>query len=302
MPPASVYRQQFLVQALHASGEDLDAVLSTESILQSAGLSPDDEQAIVSHLVSTRKLRAIHQQSNGAVLTFQLTPRGMGDAMSLEAAAQDRARREKHLHRVLPDWIYNAAGPDGWTSLQTFAASEHWWFSGTEVTWNEVDQAVQYLQAKGVIATTVPLDGRVQLTAEGIDMVLSGTTVRSIMGTSRPAEINIQTYNNNGGQTAFGDHARQSMTTTTTTGVDTTGLLNLVSLLRANAPLLQLPQEDQDELIQEAEVIEDEARADAPDQGRIRRALGRVGELASKASANPLVQQMVSTAISSFTG
>lgn len=49
---------------------------------------------------------------------------------------------------------------------------------GTEVTWHEVDAAVAYLEAKGLlVADRTPRPQRITLTADGIDFVRSKQTL-----------------------------------------------------------------------------------------------------------------------------
>ncbi|MEU0389225.1 hypothetical protein [Streptomyces chartreusis] len=71
---------------------------------------------------------------------------------------------------------------------------------------------------------------------------------------------------------------------------------SLVELIRRNGDLLGLPEAQRDELIQDAEILEDEATSASPDESKIRTIGRRIRELLVSAPADSMAQQMLLSA------
>lgn len=80
------------------------------------------------------------------------------------------------------------------------------------------------------------------------------------------------------------------------TGFKPEDVANLVELIRRNGGLLGLPEAQRDELIQDAEILEDEATSASPDESKIRTIGRRIRELLVSAPADSMVQQMLLSA------
>ncbi len=173
-----VYADRFLQSAFDAMGDDPEQILHAGRIVGAARLDAADEQAVVSHLVVRGWAKRAVNQANGRSPLIRLTRAGVAKARELRAHSEPRAEREAHLNNVLPHWAYNNSPSGGSADLQKFAAAKEWWFCGTEVTWHEVDAAVAYLEAKGLlVADRTPRPQRITLTADGIDFVRSKQTL-----------------------------------------------------------------------------------------------------------------------------
>ncbi|WP_148071454.1 hypothetical protein [Streptomyces sp. I6] len=181
-----VYADRFMQKALDAMGDDPEQILHAGRIVASAGLDAADEQVVVSHLVVCRWVERAVNQANGRSPLIRLTRTGASKARELRANSESRTEREAHLNNRLPRWAYNNSPSGGSADLQMFAAAEEWWFCGTEVTWDEVDAAVAYLEARGLlVADRAPRPQRITLTADGIDFVHSRQTLWFFLTTRR---------------------------------------------------------------------------------------------------------------------
>ncbi|MEU9250833.1 hypothetical protein AB0D66_03165 [Streptomyces sp. NPDC048270] len=291
------YADQFLQCALDESGGDLQAFLSTEQVMLAANLDPADAQAVASLLSARRMVTRAVNQADGSFDLIQLTANGLEEAHRLRRDSRSRAEREVYLHNTLVRWAYENAPVGGRVRLQLFATDEKRWFCGTEVTCNEVDAAVDYLEVKGLLKVErAPNFTDVAPTVKGIDFSHSHMTLRTFMNNDRPAGTNnVSNYiasnvvqgNAPGSNMATGGGNTQ----TVNQGVDTDALAVLVAQLREVAPRLDLSEQDAQDFAEEVDALEREG-ADHQRGGRIWRSIGRlVPPALVTATADQSVQQ-----------
>jgi hypothetical protein len=110
------------------------------------------------------------------VVKFRPRPNaGLSTSPAPDIAVEGRARR-------LPPQLARTVGlrQHSGSSLQEFAGEGRWWFTGTEVTWDEVFAAVDFLEAENLLAVErIPGRIGVRPTFLGINFALSHMTLRA---------------------------------------------------------------------------------------------------------------------------
>jgi hypothetical protein len=274
------YVDQFLQCALDASRGDLQQSLTTKQILRTAQLNPDDERAVISLLIADRRVKPVVTPANGSPTYIRLTANGLAEARRLRKDSGSKAEREVYLHNTLVRWAHQKSPAGGLASLQLFAADEEWWFCGTEVTWDEVDAAVDYLEAKGLLKVSrAPGSVGIAPTAQGTDFAHSHMTLRTFMNNAQSATPAVINYI--GSNVVQGDAPGSNLATggnntqTVNQGIDPNALAALVAQLREIAPSLGLAEQDAQDFAEEVDALEQEG-ADPRRGARIWRALMRM--------------------------
>jgi len=275
------YVEQFLLCALETSRGSLNEFLGPDAIMDPAQLDGPEKDAIVSFLIARRYVSSEGERADGSVHLIKLTANGLEQARHLRRISQSRAERDIYLHNWLVRWAYEHAPAGGSASLQEFAGDEHWWFAGTQVTWDEVYAAVDYLEAENLLGVerTIGYIG-VWPTPLGIKFAHSNMTLRTFMTTQQPqASGVIHQYRDS--IVVHGDASGSALATggnntqTVSQGVDADALASLVAQLRQVAPALELPEDDADDLAEEIDALEREGTE--PGRGRkIWRAIMRI--------------------------
>ncbi|MFD5633675.1 hypothetical protein ACFWJM_05955 [Streptomyces sp. NPDC127077] len=268
-----VYVEQFLLCALDASGGSLNEFLAPEAIMESAQLGAAEQDAVVSSLIAQRYVSSQGERADGSVDLIRLTANGLKQARHLRRISQSRAERDIYLHNALVRWAYEHTPPAGSVSLQEFAGNERWWFAGTQVTWDEVEAAVGFLEAERllVVERTVGRIG-VRPTPLGIRFAQSDMTLRTFMTTHQPQSPGV-TNNFSDSIVVHGSVSGSALATagnntqSVTHGVDAHALASLITQLRQVAPTLQLPEDNVHDLSEEIDTLEREG----DDLGRGRR-------------------------------
>ncbi|MFF8919464.1 hypothetical protein ACF08M_40825 [Streptomyces sp. NPDC015032] len=259
--------EQFLLHALDKSEGSLSRFLDPGSIMgcvQHGDLNEQqrhpiviidkqEKDAIVSLLVA-RGYMSAKVQANGSAYLVKLTGNGLEHARELLRRSGSKIEREAYLHNVLVRWAYEHAPAGGSASLQGFAGDEHWWFAGTQVTWDEVFAAVHFLEAEGLLRVDQANGfARVQPTPLGTRFAHFKQTLRTFMMTqpSQASGVTNNFYDSNvvqgdapGSNFATGENITQAVNH----GVDADALASLVAQLREIAPTLELAQEDAEDL------------------------------------------------------
>ncbi|WP_416963868.1 hypothetical protein [Streptomyces sp. Agncl-13] len=297
-----VYVEQFLLCALDASGGGLNEFLDPEAIMESAQLDASEKDAVVSSLIAQRYVSSEGERADGSVHLIRLTANGLEHARHLRRISQSRAERDIYLHNVLVRWAYEHTPPAGSASLQEFAGDQRWWFAGTQVTWDEVEAAVGFLEAERLLAVerTVGRIG-VRPTPLGIKFAHSHMTLRTFMTTQQPQSPGVT---NNFGDSIVvrGSVSGSALATggnntqTVTHGVDASALASLITQLRQVAPSLQLPADDAQDLFEEIDTLE----RDGDDLSRGQRIWRRIARIMTPAVTSAAVagsEQAVQAAI-----
>lgn len=300
------YAEQFLLCLLEVSGGSLTEFLDPEAIMESARLDMPEKVAVFSLLIEQGYVSSGGETRDRPVYALRFTNAGLEHAQHLRRISRSKAERDVYLHNWLVRWAYDNTSAGGSASLQEFAGDEHWWFAGTEVTWDEVFAAVDFLEAENLLAVErIPGYIGVRPTPLGIKFALSHMTLRTFMSTQQPHSSSVTNHfgsivvqgNATGNNLATGGGNTQ----TVNQGVDGDALASLVAQLRQIAPTLELSQEDAEELAEEIDTLESEGAE--PTRGRrIMRRIARIVTPALPAAAAAGADAAVQAAIAVGTG
>ncbi|MFE7469427.1 hypothetical protein ACFU6R_35730 [Streptomyces sp. NPDC057499] len=311
------YAEQFLLHALDKSGGSLNEFLNPDSIMGAVQhgdrngqrrhpiviVDKQEKDAIVSLLVAREYVSAL-TKANGSAYLVKLTGNGLKHARELLRRSQSKIERETHLHNVLVRWAYEHAPAGGSASLQLFAGDEHWWFAGTEVTWDEVFAAAHFLEAEGLLRVDQANGfARVQPTPLGTKFAHSKQTLRTFMMPQPPQVSEVtNNYTNstvvNGNAPGSNFATGEDITQAINHGVDADALTSLVAQLRGIAPTLELAQEDAEDLSEEIDALEGEGSEPA----RGRRIMRRIARIIVPAAVGAGSDAAVQAAIAAGTG
>ncbi|MEG9552190.1 hypothetical protein V5N34_29370 [Streptomyces baarnensis] len=285
----AVYADQFLQCALDVSRGDLQEILATKQILDNAQLSESDERAIISSLLSRRLVERAVNQANGASPLIRLTATGLGEANRLRTDSQSKAKREVHLHNTLVRWAHQNAPASDYASLQQFALDKDWWFCGTPVTWDEVDEAVAYLAEHGLLQVqwTNGYTG-IAPTARGTDFAHSHTTLRTFM-TQQQGSGDTYLITNNGGTNQIGS----KNTLNITNGFQPDQLAQFAQQVLAAAVTMNVPEDLREQITDDAQTLQREAEREEPQPGRIRRFLEGLQESLMQAGQDEATKMLI---------
>ncbi len=302
---AEVATDLMLLELLDRSGGQVGQALSPDAFVPQAHARDGSGWSVLRMLVDRGEVDAVQVRANGRPSIVKLTTIGCTKAMDLRRRSRDRAEREQHLHDALVRWAYNQRRPGAGASLQSLPTSPDWWFCGTEVTWDEVVDAVRYLEGRGLLVSPVqfsgPPDGiRLHLTPDGEDCARSRQTVRTYLDGQRPHAPRIQ-ITGDGNNLAFGNNNHQS-SNSSFQGISSEDLATLVGMIRFSIPVLGLPEEQQAAVEGDVAALEAEAATGNPDQGRVSTFLQRVGSVVQSMATNPVAQNMVLAGIGAATG
>ncbi|UUU31914.1 hypothetical protein JIX56_19530 [Streptomyces sp. CA-210063] len=296
------YADQFLLAALDISGGDVQEILGTDQVMHAAQLATVQTGAIISWLLSQRYVKDELTQANGVTKLIRLTVSGLEHAYLLRRRSESRVEREQYLHNTLVRWAHEHAPAGGWAQLQLFAADDKWWFCGTEVTWDEVFAAIDYLEVKGLLRadrgpTSGPVAAGIAPTPLGTDFAHSHQLLGSFMNSQQPPGASVTNYISSnvvhgavsGGNMATGGNNTQ----TSSTGIDADALAALVAQLREMAPNLDLSEDDAQDLADEIDTLEREGT----EPGRGARAMRSIRRIMGQAALTAATEQGVVAAL-----
>ncbi|MFG2712321.1 hypothetical protein ACGFX2_17455 [Streptomyces goshikiensis] len=163
--------------------------------------------------------------------------------------------------------------------LARFVGSERMWFYDSVLELNEVEQAVRYLESKGlVLVERTPVQAHaIALTPLGIECGFENPiSVRKFLSeqqqNSRP-DIN---FNGPINGLQVGDNNTQN----NTFGYDPQQLAEFAREVLAAAQTSDVPAEDRAAVVADIEALQAELNASQPEQGRVRRALQKAAQTA----------------------
>jgi hypothetical protein len=253
-------------------------------------------------LIAQRYVSSEGERADGSVHLLKLTANGLEHARHLRRISRSKTERDIYLHNVLVRWVYEHAPAGGSASLQEFAGDEKWWFAGTQVTWDEVYAAVDYLEAESLLRVE-RANGYIGVrpTPLGINFAHSHMLLRSFMTGQQPQTSGVTNnfFRSNvvqgdapGSNLATGDNVTQ----TVNQGVDADALTSLVAQLRQIAPALDLSDDNAEDLAEEIDALEREGT----DPGRGRRIWRAILRIVSPALGSAVAagsEQVVQAAI-----
>ncbi|WP_151898184.1 hypothetical protein [Streptomyces sp. C8S0] len=226
------------------------------------------------------------------------TDDGVLEARRLLDLRTDTVARFRHACDVLLAWVLRTGGRDSAVAALSYAEDPQCSFAGDLLTEDEALGALGYLSDNGLVLIHPTDNGAmVQITAAGTRCVLAGGSVNDHL-THQP---NVgDTYNINNSQ-GFVVGSQQHVVQNNHIGLDASKLMEFAQMVRQFAPTLGAAGDQRDQIITDAEVLEEAATADQPEPGRIRAAYEQLQTtLTAIGTATPGLAMLVQAGQSAF--
>lgn len=250
-----------------------------------------DEQAQQnpSHYVDVTRFVEEHQlhDEDPSVLAYELEQRGlvMGgrglgntpDVHLIDAGRAaihrlkrrrgDRAARLRYTMDAFHRWLFDTAGDQKPINPVLFLATSASYFAGSEITGDELHEALAYLSQHKLIEPIDTEPPSVAITPRGVSCALTGGSVQDQVNQPSPGA----TYNNylpNAKGVIIGE--QQHFTQNNTDGVDPTLFVQLAGYIGQVSTTLGASDPDRAELERVAQELHTEATSESPDPGRLR--------------------------------
>lgn len=294
--------ERFLVTVLD-KWEGSDEIFAPDLIMRDAGLNQSDQDAVVGWMKTFGEVRVESESADGTAYLIRLTRVGLERAVALRERSRSKAQRDVYLHNVLLRFAYQHSPAGGSVSLQLFAEEDGWWFGGTEVTWDEVFAAVDFLEHEGLLAVDrIVGDQQIRPTHLGSKFARSNVTLRTFMSTQQPHNSGVTHHYSDsvvvhGGAPGSNLATGGGNTQTVNNGVDADALASLVTQLREVAPTLELSQEDEEDLVEEIDTLERQGA----DVGMARRSWRRIKRIVGPVALTVGTEHAVQAAIAGGT-
>lgn len=217
-----------------------------------------------------------------------LTEAGAARVVSTRAVMTNSMRRGQAARNRLLAWLHEQRkDPRGAVHVDNMLRGRHGAVGGQFLTIEDVDDAASYLREKGLIAGSGVNERRgpvlAHITADGIDCIERGGSVADYL--RQPDKPDVA-YNFHapvsGANFAVGDHNAQYAAAT---GIDATGLRNVMEAITETIASLRMSPEDEHALMTATAEVTTEIALPAPDRSRISAAVKRVLTLLAKAGS-----------------
>lgn len=260
--------------------------------LASRGLPLGSDQLLRDYLLSRGWAK---DASDMDAVDLMVSATGLAYVQAVQAERSNPAKRARALQRQMLQWLYEHNPNDPPNDWSGFLASGRFTMLGQEFTEGEVAAAAEYLTNRQLVAGSsveeaLPGTFYPRLTADGYDCVtdyegnVSDYLSRhKVQGATNIHMSGIQ------GNTVIGN----SNIVQNASGLDASKLLDFAKFVRQVAPTLDLEEEQQRNLKDQANQLVEAAAAPEPERGKLR----RLGDslMAGLAAAAPSV--VSSTAI-----
>ncbi|WP_033222923.1 hypothetical protein [Kitasatospora phosalacinea] len=235
--------------------------------------------------------------------TANITQTGTAWVEERRRRRDDPAARAAAARRGLLTWLWHRKHEG--THMPTVAGvleAPQSLFEGIQLADTEIDRAAGHLQAKGLIKGTSRAMGmagplRAEITVEGEDCVenYEADLAAYERRNNGASNTNFHIGTNTGNIAANSREVTQ--TATTNQGINPSELVLLARSLRQAAPVLGLPEGDAEEFTDIATRIENEASADNPDPGRLRRWGAAILDILNSPAVSGALAQTLSTTV-----
>ncbi|MFK0118823.1 hypothetical protein [Streptomyces sp. NPDC090994] len=254
------------------------AAAEVSSYVDSEGL-PAAEAKTMALQLEQQGLVQISRDLSGRDSQVFLTDEGTLAARQLRALQADSVARFVHACDALLYWLFQTGRGREVVEVMAFVEAPGSYFAGDSLSVDEILGALEHLAQRGLVRRA-PEDPsatssiKAEVTESGTDCVLSGGTVSDYLSRQQRAG-DTYNFNNSSGIVAG---SQESVVQNNNFGLDTSALTEFAALVRQFAPTLGASPEQQEALIQDAEVLEEATSAEQPEPGRIRAAYLRVQE------------------------
>jgi DNA-binding MarR family transcriptional regulator len=238
------------------------------------GMSPEDAEVLVLELEQSGwvdRLRTGTGRLFGTRPFVGLTDEGRVEVRRLKLLQQDHAARHRYADDAFLKWLYATAHDQKPANPVGFLAAPVSYFAGDALSGEELHRAMVRVVQAG-LAEEIDTDPRtVAITPDGIECVLSGVSVSDYTNRPRPGD----TYNITDSQGVVAG-SQQRVEQTNNFGLDAAALRDFAAVVQRFAPTFGMSDDQQAELIREAEVLAEATTGESPEPRRVRAAYERV--------------------------
>ncbi|MEV5308331.1 MULTISPECIES: hypothetical protein [Streptomyces] len=261
------------------------------------GLPEDDSDNMALQLEKLGLVKIARSLAGGLSDVFP-TDDGLLEARLLLALRTDAVERFGHACDVLLRWVLRVGGRQASVPALAFLQDPLCSFAGEPLTEAEVLSALDYLREHALVERVVTdAEVAVLITAQGTRCVLAGGTVNDFLSRQPTGG---DTYNITGSH-GFVAGSQQHVVQNNSFGLDASKLAEFAQQVRQFAPSLGISAEEQDQLILDAEVLEEAATTDEPEPGRVRAAFDRLNAtLTAIGTATPGLTMLVGAGQSAY--
>ncbi|MFV0128616.1 hypothetical protein ACLGI4_13005 [Streptomyces sp. HMX112] len=291
------YLSRLLIWLYDASRLNPGHFVDVADFLISEGL-PTSEAAEMALRLKRLGLVRVEETFDSTDSEVYPTDDGVLEAKRLLDLRTDAVARFRHACEVLLQWVLRTGGRDSAIAILSYADDPQCSFAGDLLGEDEVFSALDYLADNGLVQIHPTDNGAtVRITASGTRCVLAGGSVNDYL--SRQPNGG-DTYNITNSQ-GFVAGSQQHVLQNNHVGLDASKLAEFAQMVRQFAPTLGAADNQQNQIITDAEVLEDAATADQPEPGRIRAAYEQLQTtLTAIGTATPGLAMLVQAGQSAF--
>ncbi|MEU1675327.1 hypothetical protein ABZ752_25365 [Streptomyces roseifaciens] len=261
------YLSRLLIWLYNTSRHSPGRLVDIADFLEAEGLSTGEAAEMALRLKTLGLVRVVESWGGPGSEVYP-TDDGVLEAKRLLDLRADPVARFRHACDVLLQWALRTGGRDSIIPALSYADDPQCSFAGDRLAEEEVLSTLDYLADNGLVHIHATDNGAmVGITAVGTRCVLAGGSVSDYLS----RQPNGDTYNIAHSQ-GFVAGSQQHVVQNNKIGLDASKLAEFAQTVRQFAPTLGATDGQQNQIITDAEVLEDAALADAPEPGRIRAA------------------------------
>ncbi|MEV7169891.1 hypothetical protein AB0O18_09370 [Streptomyces sp. NPDC093224] len=243
-------------------------IVDVADFLESEGLPTDEAPEMALRLKMLGLVRVVESLAGTGSEVYP-TDEGVLEAKRLLELRADTVARFRHSCDVLLQWVLRAGGRDAVVPVASYADHPQCSFAGEPLAEEEVLSTLEYLADNDLVQVLSTDNGAtVGITAAGTRCVLGGGSVNDHLNRRQNGG---DTYNITHSQ-GFVAGSQEHVVQNNNLGLDASKLAEFAQMVRQFAPTLGAADDQQHQIITDAEVLEDAASADEPEPGRIRAA------------------------------
>ncbi|WP_282696125.1 hypothetical protein [Streptomyces sp. CC208A] len=291
------YLSRLLVWLYDASRRDPGRFVDVADFLEREGLPVDEAAEMALRLKRLGLVRVVETFGGGDSEVYP-TDDGVLEAKRLLDLRTDAVARFRHACDVLLQWVLRTGGRDSAVAVVSYADDPQCTFAGVPLTEDEALGALDYLADHSLVQIHSTDNGAmVGITSAGTRCVLAGGSVNDHLNRQPKGG---DTYNITQSQ-GFVVGSQEHVVQHNHIGLDASKLAEFAQMVRQFAPALGTADGQRDQIIMDAEVLEEAATADQPEPGRVRAAYERLQTaLTDIGTATPGLAMLVEAGQSAF--
>lgn len=259
---------RLLIWLYDASRQNPGRFVDVAVFLESEGLPAEEATEMALRLKRLGLVRVVEGMGGDDSEVYP-TDDGILEARRLLDLRTDAVARFRHACDVLLQWVLRTGGRDSTIEVLSYTDDPQCSFAGDLLAEAEALGALDYLADHSLVQIHSTNDGAtVRITAAGTRCVLAGGSVNDYLS-RQPNGGDTYNINNSQGLVVG---SQQHVVQNNHVGLDASKLAEFAQMVRQFAPTLGSADDQQSQILTDAEVLEEAATADQPEPGRIRAA------------------------------